>query len=132
MKSLYDAVKFLASLVPAALTADTNGDAVDTLGFATAVLTVSAGATDFTDEDETYSFSVEESEDGDSDWTAISGATAEVTEGDEVKLIRLEGLNTGSRKRYLRAVLDVGDGTTPSIACSAVFALGRSFNEPVN
>lgn len=131
MKSIYDAVKFLVSLVPSSLNTSTNGDAVDTKGFGSAVLTVSAGDIDTSDGDETYVFSVEESEDGLSDWSPIADASAEVTEDNEVKLIRLEGLNTGSRQRYLRAVLTVG-GTTPSIPCSAVFALGRAYNEPVN
>jgi hypothetical protein len=131
MKSIYDAVKFLASFVPAVRTADENGSAVDTKGFGTAVLTVSAGDIDLASGNETYGFNVEESADGSTGWAAISGATTTVTADNDVKLIRLEGLNTGSRKRYLRAVLDVG-GTTPSIPCSAVFALARAYNEPVN
>lgn len=131
MKSVYDAVKFLASLVPATRTADANGSAVDTQGYGSAVLTVSAGDIDTASGDETYAFNVEESADGSTGWAAISGATVSVTADNDVKLIRLEGLNTGSRKRYLRAVLDVG-GTTPSIPCSAVFALSRAYNEPVN
>lgn len=131
MKSVYDAVKFLASLVPAVRTADENGSAIDTKGFGSAVLTVSAGDIDTTSGNETYAFNVEESDDGSTGWAAISGASVAVTADNDVKLIRLEGLNTGSRKRYLRAVLDVG-GTTPSIPCSAVFALSRAYNEPVN
>ena len=131
MKSIYDAIKFLVSLVPSSLSTSTNGDVVDTQGFGSAVLTVSAGDIDTSSGNETYVFSVEESEDGSTGWSPIADASAEVTEDNEVKLIRLEGLNTGSRKRYLRAVLTVG-GTTPSIPCSAVFALGRAYNEPVN
>lgn len=131
MKSVYDAVKFLASFVPAVRTADANGSAIDTKGFGSAVLTVSAGDIDLTTGDETYAFNVEESADGSTGWAAISGTSVSVTADNDVKLIRLEGLNTGSRKRYLRAVLDVG-GTTPSIPCSAVFALARAYNEPVN
>lgn len=131
MKSVYDAVKFLASLVPAVRTASGNGSAIDTKGFGSAALTISAGDIDLTTGDETYAFSVEESADGSTGWAAISGATASVTADNDVKLIRLEGLNTGSRKRYLRAVLTAA-GTTPSIPCSAVFALSRAYNEPVN
>lgn len=131
MKSVYDAVKFLASLVPASRTASGNGSAVDTKGFGSAVLTISAGDIDLTTGDETYAFSVEESADGSTGWAAISGATASVTADNDVKLIRLEGLNMGSRKRYLRAVLTAA-GTTPIIPCSAVFALARAYNEPVN
>jgi hypothetical protein len=131
MKSIYDAIKFLASLVPNSLSVSTNGDAVDTQGFGSAVLTISVGDLDTSSGDETYVFSVEESENGSTGWSPIANASIEATEDNEVKLIRLEGLNTGSRKRYLRAVVTVG-GTTPVIPCSAVFALGRAYNEPVN
>ena len=131
MKSIYDAIKFLVSLVPSILTTSMNGDAVDTQGFGSAVLTVSVGDLDTSSGDETYVFSVEESNDGLTGWTPITDASVDATEDNEVKLIRLEGLNTGSRKRYLRAVVTVG-GTTPSIPCSAVFALGRAYNEPIN
>ncbi len=131
MKSVYDAIKFLASFVPNARTASEDGGAVDTVGFGSAALVISAGTVDTADGDESYVFHVEESDDGSTGWEPISDTEVEITETDEVGLIRLEGLNTGDRKRYLRASLVVG-GTTPSIACSAVFALGRAFNEPVN
>ena len=117
--------------MPATRTANANGSAVDTQGYGSAVLTVSAGDIDTASGDETYAFTVEESADGSTGWAAISGASVSVIADNDVKLIRLEGLNTGSRKRYLRAVLTVG-GTTPSIPVSAVFALSRPYNEPVN
>lgn len=131
MKSVYDNIKFLASLVPATRTASANGNAVDTTGFGSAALTISAGDIDTTSGDETYAFKVQESADGSTGWADISGATAAITADSTVALIRLEGLNTGDRQRYVRAVLTAA-GTTPSIPCSAVFALGRAYKEPVN
>lgn len=128
MRSVYDAVKSLASLVPAVRTADANGTGVDTKGYNTAKLVVAAGDIDLTTGDETYTINVEESDD-DSTYAAVSGLTTTVTADNQVKNIRIDGLGT-VRKRYLRAVLDVA-GTTPSIPVSAVFELGNAFNEPV-
>lgn len=130
MRSVYDAIKPVASLVSATRTADANGTAVDTLGYNSAALVIQAGDIDLANADETYAFSVEESADGSTGWAAISGATNTVTADNQTKVIRIDGLGTGTRKRYLRAVLDVG-GTTPSIPGSAVFLLGNAFREPV-
>lgn len=130
MDNVYDNVKFLASLVPAVRTADANGTGVDTQGYSQGAVIISAGDIDLTTGDETYAFTVEESDDNSSWSAAISGLTASVTADNQVKLIRLSNLNT-TRKRYLRCSLDVG-GTTPSIPVSAVFALGSPVSGPVN
>jgi hypothetical protein len=131
MKSVYDNIKFLLSLIPAVRTASANGVAVDTQGFGSGALAVSAGATDFGSGDETYVFNVEESADGSTGWAAIPNATVSITAASTTGLGRLEGLNTGDRKRYVRLAAVIG-GTTPSCACSATFALGRAYNDPVN
>lgn len=130
MRSLYDAVKPIASLVSATRTASGNGTAVDTLGYNDAMIVIQAGDIDLANADETYTFSVEESADGSTGWTAISGATNTVTADNQTKTIRVGGLGVGSRKRYLRAVLTAA-GTTPSIPCSAVVLLGNAFRKPV-
>lgn len=129
MHSVYDAVKSAVSLVPAVRTATANGTGVDVLAYNSLKLVVQAGATDFTDTDETYSFKIQESADN-STFSDISGAVGTVTAANQTVNIRLDGLNTGTRKRYVRAVVTIG-GTTPSCACSAVFELGRSISEPV-
>ena len=129
MHSVFDAVKSEASLVPETRTADANGDAIDTQGYNSAKLVVSAGVIDRDDGDEGYSVRVEESDASDAGFASVDGLVAVITASNQVKNVRIEGLGT-SRKRYLRAVLDAG-GTTPSIACSAVFELGHAFSEPV-
>lgn len=129
MKSVYDAIKFVASLVAATRTADGDGTGVDTKGFNSAVAVIQAGDIDLASTDETYTFKVGESDDN-STFTLVEGLTTTVTADSQTKLIRIEGLGT-SRKRYLRVSLDV-DGTTPSIPCSAIIALGNAFQEPVN
>jgi hypothetical protein len=131
MRSVYDSIKILASLVPATRTASANGSGVDTLGYTSAMAVILAGDIDTTDGNETYSFSVEEADTSGGTYTAISGATTTVTADNDVKVIRIDGLGQGSRKRFLRVVATFG-GTTPSWPGSAHFALGRAYQEPVN
>lgn len=128
MHSVFDAVKSEVSLVPEVRTADADGVGVDTQGYNSAKLVVSAGDIDTADADETYAVKVEESDDNVT-FTPVTDLTTTITADNQLKNVRIEGLGT-SRKRYLRATLDVG-GTTPSIPCSAVFELGRAFSEPV-
>ena len=128
MHSVFDAVKSEPSLVPAVRTTGENGGGVDTLGYNSAKLVIAAGDIDTADGDETYAVKIEESDDN-SGFSPVAGLETAITADNETVNIRIEGLGT-SRKRYLRAVLDVG-GTTPSIPCSAIFELGRAFTEPV-
>lgn len=131
MKKLYDAIKALNTILPAVYTADvTSPTAVDTKGFNSALAVISAGAIDLTSTNETYAFALEESADGSTNWTAVSGATATVTASNQLKYIDVPGVGT-TRKRYLRVTLDVG-GTTPSIAVDVNIVLGNAFTEPVN
>lgn len=129
MKTIREAIKFASSLVPAVRTADTNGSAVDTLGFNTACLVVNAGTIDLASTDETYIVKVQESDTSGGTYADVTGASVTITANDQIKSVEVPGLGT-SRKRFLRAVLDVG-GTTPSIAAGAVIALGNAFNKPV-
>jgi hypothetical protein len=133
MRSVYDAIKSAVSLVPATRTADATGSVVDTAGYNSAKLVVAAGALDNADNNETYVVKVQEGNLADgSDAVDVPGLSItldRVADDNTVKNLRIEGLGT-SRKRYLRAVLNVG-GTTPSAAISAVFELGRAYSEPV-
>lgn len=129
MKSVYDAILSLASLVPAVRTASADGSAVDTLGYNSAKLVIAAGDIDLTTGDETYVAKVQECATSGGTYTDVSGATATITADNQVKNIRVDGLGT-SRLRYLRAVLTLA-GTTPSCPSSAVFELGRAYKLPV-
>lgn len=121
MRKLFDNVKALASLVPAVRTADANGTGVDTQGYENAMLLVSVGDIDLASADETYVIELEESDDN-SSWTDVSGHDVTITADNEVDQVRIANLNV-VRKRYLRAVLNVG-GTTPSCPVAAIFLLG--------
>lgn len=128
MRKLFDNVKVLQSLVSAVRTADANGTGVDTQGYEDAMLVVPVGDIDLASADETYQVKVEESDDNVTFTTTT--ITATVSADNQVGVARIAELNV-ARKRYLRAVLDVG-GTTPSIPMSALFLLAGSLKGPVN
>lgn len=130
MRKLFDNVKVLASLVPATRTADANGTAIDTQGYGDGVVVIAAGDIDLADTNETYVVNIEESDASGSGFTAVSGLSVTITADNQIALLRLSELNV-ARKRYLRAVLDVG-GTTPSIPGTALFLLGEAYAAPVN
>lgn len=128
---LFDNVRAVMSLRPAAArTADVNGESVDTLGFRDGMLVVEAGVIDLADANETYVVRIEESDNGSTGWTVVPGITGTITASNTTAVARLSELNV-TRRRFLRAVLDVG-GTTPSILCTAVILLGEAYAGPVN
>ena len=129
-RKLLDNTKVTFSIAPVVSTASANGTAVDTLGYNDGMLIVTAGVIDTASGNETYAYSVEESDDGSTGWVAVSGATGSITASSTTALIRVKELNL-ARKRYLRAVLTAG-GTTPSIAQTAIFLLGEAFAGAVN
>lgn len=125
MKSVYDNIKFKLSLAPQNYGGFMQGNAVDSQGFSSGVLAVSIGSFGM---GQTYMFNVEESQDGTSGWTQIPNTTLTIVDPETTQVLRLEGLNTGNRKRYLRAVMSGGS----SVNCSATFAFGRAYHTPVN
>lgn len=129
MKRVFDNVKMVQSLVPAVRTADANGVGVDTQGYEQAVLLVPAGAIDTGDADETYVIELEESDDN-SSWSDVADHDVTITADDETDMVRIKNLNV-TRKRYLRAVLNVG-GTSPSFAGGAIFLLEGGPSGPEN
>lgn len=126
---LFDNIKAVASIVPAVYTADQNGTGVDTLGYRDGMLVVNAGNIDTTNGDETYVVELEESDDN-STWSDVATISVTIDADNEVGVARIPELNV-VRKRYLRAVLNVG-GTTPSFPGGAVFMLGEGYAGPVN
>ena len=130
MKTVAENIKVLASLGPDALTANTDGTVVDTMGFDNLQAVIAAGTIDTHDTDETYAVKLQEgaADDG-SDMADVAGASVTITESSQIKTIGVNGLGTGSRKRYMRLVLTVG-GTTPSIALAGLFNLGRAAQNP--
>jgi len=128
MRSVYDAIKSVVSLVPAVRTSSANGTGVDTMGYVSAKAVISAGDIDLTTGDETYSFKIQDSADN-STFADVTGLTTTVTADNDVKNIRIDGLGTTIR-RYIRVVATLA-GTTPSCPVSAVIELGRAYTNPV-
>lgn len=129
MKKVFDNIAIFQSVVPAVITASANGSSVDTKGYNDGMVQIIAGAIDLTSANETYVFTVEESDDGSTGWVAVSGLTSSVTANNQLKELRLADLNL-ARKRYLRVVATLG-GTTPSFAGAAVLVLGNPMQGPV-
>ncbi len=128
MSKVFDNVLVSPSIVPAVYTADTNGTGVDTKGYADAMLVAACGDLDLASGNETYVINLEESDDN-STFVAVSGISVTLTADNTCKEARIPNLNI-QRKRYLRAVLDVG-GTTPSAPLFAAIVLGEAASGPV-
>lgn len=128
MNKVFDNILVTPSIVPAVYTADSNGTGVDTLGYNDAMMVVACGDLDLASGNETYAINLEESDDN-STFTAVSGFSISMTADNTCKELRIPNLNT-TRKRYLRAALDVG-GTTPSFPGIAMIVLGQPFSAPV-
>lgn len=129
MRSVYDAIKALFTLRPQTATSTVNGSSVDTLGYNSAAFILEVGAVSGTSP--TLDVKIQESADGSTGWTDVSGATfTQVTAANNSQILRVEDLNN-TRKRYLRAVATIA-GTSPSFALACEALLGRAYVEPVN
>ncbi len=115
------------SIVPNSYTSSTNGSGVDLRGYDGAMVMFQAGAADTGSGNETYTPSVEESDDN-SSFSAVAasdmeGALADMT-ANSIQRAGYKGA-----KRYVRAVLTLG-GTTPSIDASALVVRGLPHHAP--
>ncbi len=129
MRSVFDAIKSVFTFRPQALTTTTNGAAVDTQGYNSAAIALEVGAVSGTSP--TLDVKLQESDTSGGTYADIAGATfTQVTAANNSQAIRLEGLNTGSRKRFIRAVATI-TGTTPSFTLGVSALLGRAFKLPV-
>jgi hypothetical protein len=89
MRSVYDAIKPVASLVSATRTADANGTAVDTLGYNSAALVIQAGDIDLANAGEYMSYI----------FLADYHALTTVRNGDELRKQTFEPSSTSSVPR---------------------------------
>lgn len=137
MRSLYDAIKAVASVFPISASAATAGVGVDTKGFNSAVAVVNNGAATGTPTSYTVDAKVQECDTNSltaGDWEDVTGATiTQITADSATELIRIEGLGT-SRKRYLKLVITpaITGGSTPKALISGTILLGNAYQEPVN
>ena len=128
MRDLKNNLDGVGSIDPASITATTNGSGVDLRDYDGAMIVFQAGTADTGNGDETYTPSVEESDDN-SSFSAVAvsdleGALVNMT-ANSVQRVGYKGA-----KRYVRAVLTLG-GTTPSIDASALVVRGLPQQSPV-
>lgn len=129
MRSVYDAIKSLFSIRPVTATSTATGTGVDTLGYNSAAVALEVGAVSGTSP--TLDVKIQDSADN-SAFADVAGLTfTQVTASNNSQILRIEGLNTATRRRYLRAVGTIA-GTSPSFAFGVEILLGRAFKEPVN
>ncbi len=129
MRSVYDAIKAAFSIRPQTATSTATGTGVDTKGYNSAMAVLEVGAVSGTSP--TLNVKIQDSADN-STFADVSGLTlTQVTAANNSQVLRIDGLNTSTLRRYLRAVGTIG-GTSPSFAFSVEILLGRAFQDPVN
>ena len=127
MRDIKNNLDAVGSIDPASITASTNGSGVDLRDFDGVMVVFQAGTADTGNADETYTPSVEESDDN----SVYSAVAASDLEGALVNMTANSVQRVGYKgaKRYIRAVLILG-GTTPSIDASALVVRGLPHLSP--
>lgn len=127
-KDSHTNISAVATLVPAVQAATLKGSTVDTKGFSSALLIVNTGAVAGSG---VYTLAMQESDtttDGDFTDVAAADLIGELPD-DELAASTVYRQAYIGKKRYLRAVITKGSGT--SIAAGAVFVLGMPALAPV-
>lgn len=111
-----------------------NGVAIDTTGFDNLMVSVEVGATTGTPTSFTVAAKVQESDDGSTSWTDVTGAAiTTITAIDKSAQISVVNTSGKTRKVWYRVVVTpafVG-GTTPTVAVAAIALLGGAERGPV-
>ena len=123
MRSVYDNVLSKFTLRPQRATSTQNGTGVDTLGYNSASVALEVGTVSGTTP--TLDVKIQDSADN-SAFADVTGLTfTQVTASNNSQVLRIEGLNTTTRRRYLRAVGTIA-GTSPSFDIGVSILLGRA------
>ena len=147
MRSIYDAVAYVAALFTGAAVANLSGTtavtsaAIDTKGYNTAMLVGHADTAANSPSTATVAYTITESDASGSGFVAANDNTgvalgftltntAAVADGS----CRIEGLGDLNRKRYLKVVMTPAftGGSSPTTNAIAYILLGRAYSEPVN
>lgn len=141
MRSIYDAVKVKSTIGPILVTGTlagttSTGSAVDTKGYNTAMLYVSAGK--ILTGGGTLTVTLQESASATSGFAnaldnsgTVIGFTLVTTDAFNEGQARIEGLGL-NRLRYLKAVTSYAASATGTGTVVATILLGRAYAEPVN
>ena len=128
MRDIKNNLDAVGSIDPASITASTNGSGVDLRDFDGAMVVFQAGTADTGSGNETYTPSLEESDDN-SVYTAVAASDLEGALGN-MTANSVQRVGYKGAKRYVRAVLTLG-GTTPSIDASALVVRGLPHHTPL-
>lgn len=112
-------------------TAAINGAAIDRLGFQSAVLQVANGAAAGAPTSYTVDAKLQESADGSTGWTDISGAAiTQITADNSDEYV---DVNLAGAKRYIRVVATTAfvGGTSPTVPVAATVVLDGAAEKPV-
>lgn len=105
-----------------------TGVAVDTSGFGDGVVVITVGAATGAPTAQSVAGKLQESADGSTGWTDITGAAiTAITTNDKTSEIKVALNSRVAHLRYIRAVVTptLTGGTTPTIPVSAVVILGN-------
>lgn len=112
-------------------TAAINGAAIDRLGFQSAVLQVANGVATGAPTSYTIDAKLQESADGSTGWTDISGAAiTQITADNSDEYV---DVNLAGAKRYIRVVATTAfvGGTSPTVPVAATVVLDGAAEKPV-
>lgn len=132
-KRLAESVKVVAGIAPIARSAGTaNGDVIDRLGFAGAVVHLKAGAATGAPTAQGVALKVQHGDASNgSDMADVTGATIAALTADNAEA-QLD-LDLSGYKRYIRVVVTTTftGGTTPTIPSAVDVVLGEAVSGPV-
>ena len=134
MKSVFDNILSKVALRPVAASTAQTGVAIDTRGFDSLMVTVENGAATGTPDSYTVDAKITECATSGGSYTDITGAAiTQMTANNKSAQIRLDGLNDGTRLRYMKVVVTpaMTGGTSPKALVSANCMLGRAQKHPV-
>lgn len=129
-RDLYNVTDYLESLAPASRTAAVNGTGVDTRSRRGVMGVIQRGAAGGTTP--SFTFTAQESDD-DSTYSAVADADLQGGANGIVVTAAGAAIRRGyiGSKRYVRWAITAASGTSPTLLCSAGFALGYPAQAPV-
>lgn len=135
LKSAFDNVKANIGIFPFAQATATEslGTAIDTLGLQSLLAEFKNGVATGTPDSYSIACAVKECATSGGSYTTISGATATITADSTHVQVRVDGLGTGSRLRYIKLSMTptIVNGSTPKCLIAADALTLSGISDPV-
>jgi hypothetical protein len=135
MRSVFEEIKSQVAVRPQAASAAVTSAAIDTAGFRSLMVTVENGAATGTPSSYTVDAKVQECATSGGSYTDISGAAiTQISADNKSAQIRVDGLGTNARKRYIKVVVTpaLTGGSTPKALVAANVLFGVPQVAPVS